>query len=58
MKKFSRKLVLRSETVRALATSTLSLAVGGGDSHRCPVVFDTGVIACVAVHGGDASVRC
>jgi hypothetical protein len=48
MKKTPRKLVLRSQTLRALADVDLTGAVGGLNSGnaQCPVVADTGDIAC------------
>lgn len=50
MKKASRKLVLRSETVRTLANIELARAVGGFDSGKvqCPVVLarDSGDVQC------------
>lgn len=48
MKKTPRKLVLRRETLRALAAVDLALAAGGlgsGDA-RCPAVAGTGAAAC------------
>lgn len=51
MKKASRKLVLRSETVRTLANLELARAVGGVDSaaFQCPAaVADSGRIQCPA----------
>jgi len=50
MKKTSRKLVLRSETLRALANMDLARVVGGFDSGtkvcESPAGFDTGAGAC------------
>jgi hypothetical protein len=48
MKKPPRKLVLRSQTLRALAEIELTRATGGLHSNnaQCPVVADTGDIAC------------
>lgn len=52
MKKASRKLVLRSETVRDLAKLDLVRVLGGFQSsdNPCPLVvaYDTGDHACVA----------
>jgi hypothetical protein len=48
MKKASRNLVLRSETVRTLGNLDLSRVIGGGDAAlQGPVrAFDTGIFAC------------
>jgi hypothetical protein len=43
MKKTPRKLVLRSETLRALTNMDLARAAGGFDTNA---VFDTGLKAC------------
>jgi hypothetical protein len=47
-KKTPRKLVLHSQTLRALADLDLARAVGGLDSNNAPclAVADTGRIAC------------
>jgi hypothetical protein len=50
MKKTSRKLVLCRETVRTLAKLDLMLAIGGANSERCAIAFDTGAQACEAPH--------
>jgi hypothetical protein len=50
MKKASRNLVLRSETLRTLANMELARAVGGADSgdKQCPaaVAADSGAFQC------------
>ena len=48
MKKTPRKLVLRTETLRALANIDLARAVGGAESgaNQCSPAFDTGRVAC------------
>ena len=60
MKKTPRKLVLRSETLRALANIHLSRAVGGAESGAkpCPVAFDTGAAACQTDAVVTATVAC
>jgi len=48
MKKPSRKLVLRRETLRTLANMDLTRAVGGigSGAEPCPALIDTGDKAC------------
>jgi len=48
MKKTPRRLVMRSETLRTLATMDLARAVGGVDSGAapCAAIYDTGRVAC------------
>ncbi len=48
MKKTPRKLVLRSQTVRALTDIDLTHALGGLNSGNptCPKIFDTGHRTC------------
>jgi hypothetical protein len=49
MKKTPRKLVLRGQTLRALTEIDLLRAAGGltnSGNAQCPVVADTGDIAC------------
>ena len=48
MKKTSRKLVLRSQTLRVLADIDLTRAVGGLDSGnmQCPAAVDSGAAVC------------
>jgi hypothetical protein len=57
MKKISRKLVLRSETIRMLANMDLARAVGGFNSNatQCTAFFDSDPKACQtdAVDTGD-----
>jgi hypothetical protein len=52
MRKTSRKLVLRSQTLRVLHNVDLTRAVGGLDSGggTCLVVADSGVAACPTGH--------
>jgi hypothetical protein len=52
MKKTSRKLVLRSQTLRVLDNIDLAHAVGGLDSGdvRCPVVADSSPAVCPTGH--------
>jgi hypothetical protein len=51
MKKTSRKLVLRGQTLRALDSIDLARAVGGLDSDvRCPAAADSGDAACPTGH--------
>jgi hypothetical protein len=58
MKKTRKKLVLRTETLKALATNQLALAIGGVDSGSCPIAFDTGDMACGAPHLAIVSAAC
>ena len=48
MKKTSRKLVLRSQTLRVLHNVDLTRAVGGLDfsNGMCPALADSGAAAC------------
>jgi hypothetical protein len=51
MKKASRKLVLRGQTLRVLGNINLARAVGGLDSDvRCPAAADSGDAACPTGH--------
>jgi hypothetical protein len=59
MKKASRNLVLRSETLRTLANMDLSHVAGGDDSgaKQCPAPFETGAKQCPAAFGPGAFQR-
>ena len=50
MKKSLRKLVLRGETIRALAGADLARVAGGADAATlsCPLVADSGRVQCPA----------
>lgn len=50
MKRTSRKLVLRSQTLRVLHNVDLTRAVGGIDSGISPVVADSGAAECPTGH--------
>jgi hypothetical protein len=62
MKKTSRKLVLRSQTLRVLHDVDLTRAVGGLDSGdaSCPTghAADSGAAACTTTIGAAAIVAC
>jgi hypothetical protein len=51
MKKASKKLMLRNETVRDLVNIDLARAVGGAasrDNNQCGVAYDSGIAVCIA----------
>lgn len=60
MKKTSRKLVLRSQTLRVLADIDLTRAVGGLDSAngQCAAAADSGAAACTTTIAAAATVAC
>lgn len=60
MKKTSRKLVLRGQTLRVLADIDLTRAVGGLDSAngQCPAVADSGGAACTTTIAAAATAAC
>ena len=60
MKKTPRKLLLRSQTLRVLANTDLSRAMGGVDSAgaRCSAVVDSGDVACPTTVAAVATGAC
>jgi hypothetical protein len=60
MKKTSRKLVLRSQTLRVLADIDLTRAVGGFDSGngQCQAAVDSGAAACTTTLAAAATAAC
>lgn len=60
MKKTSRKLVLRSQTLRVLADIDLTRAAGGLDSAngQCPAAADSGAAACTTTIAAVATAAC
>ena len=60
MKKTPRKLLLRSQTLRVLANTDLSRAMGGVDSvgAMCPAVVDSGDVACPTTVAAVATAAC
>jgi hypothetical protein len=60
MKKTSRKLVLRSQTLRVLADIDLTRAAGGLDSAKgqCPIAADSGAAACTTTIAAAATAAC
>jgi hypothetical protein len=60
MKKTPQKLVLRTETLRALANIDLARAIGGFDSgvQQCPAVLDTGQVNCATGAAAVATAAC
>jgi hypothetical protein len=58
MKKTPQKLILRSQTLRVLANTELSRAMGGDPGARGPAVVDSHDVACPTTFAAGATANC